>query len=521
MLYSGPDGRWPLQSTGMTPTRVTDEWPLIALTTDAAGTTTFTGQATAVCGNPSEDTSGCDPYCGWRWDGTSLTARTDRYGFFPLFYYRWERGIMLSPAIATLLAAGAPSRLDDAAIAVLIRRWMCVGNSTPFEQIRVLPAGGTLSWSPSEPFRLQERFIFGQRITPSRSTAVDGYIERFRAAIERRPGDGTTIVPLSGGRDSRHIFLELCASGRTPDLAITVGRVGSTVTSNAEIASALAARAGVRHETLRLPASRWRAQKETVQAMHLSALETWWMRSLTAYLDALPARPVLYEGVAGDVLSSGLYKDERLRRLYDCGEFATIADALLGEERYFEQLLTPQYHRRFRRELAVEQLSTELARHVDAPNQLGSFFLYNRTRRVTALAPTTLLSPRATVWCPYLDADVWDYLSSLPPEWFEGEAASAFHDEAIRRAYPQYADIPFGTKWRGHRPYDLRTIAEMIAATATRPPRMMRASYLLPRLARGLLDPTYIRSAAELTPIVCYLTQLDAWSSPERWAGSA
>lgn len=500
----------------MTQTRVIDEWPLLALTTDAAGRTTFSGQATAVCGNRSDDTLGCDPYCEWTWDGASLSARTDRYGFFPLFYHQWDHGIMLSPSIEVLFHAGVPSQLDDAAVAVLVRRWMCVGDDTPFARIRCMPAGGTLSWTPGSPARVTENFVFGPRSSLSRSAAIDGYIDRFRLAIARRPAHTTSIVPLSGGRDSRHIFLELCASKRRPDITVTVGQVGRQTTSNAEIASALARRAGVRHETLHLPDSRWRAQRETVRAMHLSALETWWMRSLSAYLDALPERPTVYEGVAGDVLSSSLYKDVQLRGLYDKGDYSAIAESLLGAERYFEQLLPKEFYRRFRRELAIDRLVTELAKHADAPNQLGSFFVYNRTRRVTALAPTSLMGPRATVWCPYLDAELWDFLSSLPPEFLEGDSGATFHDDAIHRAYPEFADIPFGTKWRGQRSYDLRTIAEMLAAALASPPRMIRKSYLLPRLARGLLDPTFTRSAAELTPVVCLLMQLEASSELER-----
>lgn len=502
----------------MNPTRVIGEWPLIALKTDAAGSTTVSGQTTACCGNPNGDTLCCDPFCEWTWDGASLVARTDRYGFFPLFYYQWERGIMLSPSISALLSAGAPSRLDDAALAVLLRRWMCVGEDTPFEQIHSMPAGGRLSWTPGKPAHVDGSFVFGRRTDPSRSAAVDGYIDRFRHAIRKRPARAMRIVPLSGGRDSRHIFLELVASGQRPDVAVTVGRVGRQITSNAETAAAVAARAGVRHETLRLPDSRWRAQRETVQAMHLCALETWWLRSFTRYLDQLPERPTVYEGVAGDVLSSGLYKDAALRRLYDRGDFIAIADVLLGPERYFEQILATEFYRRFSRELAIDRLAAELANHADAPNQLGSFFLYNRTRRVTAVAPTSLMSPRASVWCPYLDADVWDYLSSLPPEFLEGDAGATFHDEVIHRAYPEFADIPFGTKWGGERGYDLRTIAEMLGAVVKRPPRMIRKSYLLPRLVRGLVDPTYTRSAAELTPLVCFLMQLDSWSHPDRWA---
>jgi len=486
------------------------EWPLIVLTIDSSGSVAHAGQAAAVCGNRVDGTSHSDPYCEWNWDGASLFARTDRYGFFPLFYYQWDRGIMLSPSILALLNAGAPSELDDGSVAVLLRRWMCVGADTPFERIRTFAGGGTLIWKPGERVRIESSLRIGKSQTLSRSAAVDGYIDRFREAIRRRAAVGMSIVPLSGGRDSRHIFLELCASGRQPDMAVTVGRVGRQLTSNAEIASAVARRANVSHVTLDLPISRWRAQRETSRAMHFSALESWWLRAFVSYLDRLSERPTVYEGVGGDILSTGLYKPESLRRLYDRGEFATIAETLLGPERYFEQLLSPEFYRRFRRELAVDRIVTELARHSAAPNPLASFFFYNRARRVTALAPSSLMGQHAMVWCPYLDADVFEHLSSLPPEFLEGDSISAFHDAAIRRAYPDFADIPYGSKWGGERRYDLRTIVEMSAAVAKNPPRMIRKSFLLPRLARGVVDPTFTRHAAELAPYVCFFMELDA-----------
>jgi asparagine synthase (glutamine-hydrolysing) len=494
------------------------EWPLIILRSDHSGMTTLRGSATAACGSRSDGASDSDPYCEWTWDGESLAARTDRYGFFPLFYYVWDDGIMLSPSLAALLHAGAPTQLDDAAVAVLLRRWMCVGQDTPFARIRILPPGGRLTWCPGQPLQLEKSYVFAQRASMSRTAAVDGYIDRFREAIRRRPASGTSVVPLSGGRDSRHIFLELCASGHPPDVAVTVGRCGRQTTPNGQVASALARRAGVRHVILSLPQSRWRAQRDMARATHLSTVDIWWQDSLIAYIYHSSGESSVYEGVAGDVLSTALYKEERLRRLYDQGKLVALAEAMLGPERYYEQILSPTFHRRFRRELAIERIVAELAEHAPAPNPLASFFVYNRTRRVTALSPTTLLSPHATVWCPYLDADVWDHLSSLGPEFLEGSTMSAFHDEAIHRAYPKFANIPFGTKWGGHRAYDLRTIAEMAGAVTRRPPAMIRKSFLLPRLARGILDPTYTRSAAELTPMIAYLTELEASTQPHRHA---
>jgi hypothetical protein len=40
-------------------------------------------------------------------------------------------------------------------------------------------------------------------------------------------------------------------------------------------------------------------------------------------------------------------------------------------------------------------------------------------------------------------------------------------------------------------------------------PRMMRSSFLFPRLVRGLIDPTFTRHAAELAPFVSFFRELD------------
>jgi hypothetical protein len=495
----------------MDQTRV-DSWPLIVLTTEPTGSVTVRGQAAAACGNRSEGAGRCDPYCEWHWDGVSLVAETDRYGFFPLFYYAWDKGIMLSPSLDALLEAGAPRQIDDAAVAVLLRRWTCVGQDTPFEHIRIFPPGGRLTWIPGKPVQVEKRYVFGRPTSLTRSAALDGYIEYFRQSVRRRAATGASIVPLSGGRDSRHIFLELCDSGRPPDVAVTVAGVNQT-TPDSEIAAALASRAGVQHVTLNIPESRWRSQTEVMRETHYCTLEHWWLESLVSYVRKFDPSVSVYEGVAGDVLSTAIFKEERLRRLYDQGKLAQVADLILDPEFFFEQSLSRKAYQRFGRDIAIERLVTELEEHAAAPNPLASFFVYNRSRRVTALPPATLLSPYATVWCPYLDTDVWDHLSSLPPEYLEGGSVSAFHDEAITRAYPKFADIPFVARLDVRprkRSYELRTIADMARAIVKKPPAMMRTSFLLPRLVRGVIDPSFTQSATALAPLVGYAIELEA-----------
>ena len=472
-------------------------------------TISLSGPPDASFGNYDAKLSGADPYCTWRWNGAILVAETDRYGFFPLFYCICEDGIMLSPSLVALIQAGAPTELDDAAIAVALRLWTFLGDDTPFGKIRVLPPGGKLTWTPGRQPIIERRFVFGQRVSMSRTAAIDGYIERFRAAIHRR-ADGTSVVPLSGGRDSRHIFLEMCSAGRAPDMAITVSGWNQQ-TPDAEIAAAVAERAGVRQVTVGLPASRWRAQVDTVSATHLCTFDHWWLENLILNLHNI-GRPVsVFEGVAGDVLSSGLFKTALRAQLFEQGKLRELAEMMLGEDGYFKKVLPTAWYSRFSRDLAGERLHRELREHVNAPNPLASFLLFNRTRRVTALTPTTLLSPHAKVWCPYLDVDVWDFLTSLEPSMVGYESTSTFHDEAIHRAYPKFADIPFAHSFDAKRrlpSYDRRTIWEMAKGVAGVPATPLRKPFLWPRLIRGITDPSYTSAAAELTPIVSYLTTL-------------
>ena len=52
----------------------------------------------------------------------------------------------------------------------------------------------------------------------TRAEAIEHYASLFRTAVLKREPGGDFALPLSDGRDSRHIFLELCRAGRNPAL---------------------------------------------------------------------------------------------------------------------------------------------------------------------------------------------------------------------------------------------------------------------------------------------------------------
>jgi asparagine synthase (glutamine-hydrolysing) len=492
---------------------VTPEWPVLTLRRNALGVVSSDGPLSAEFGNSTE-LSGvhADPFAAWRVDGESLTAQTDRYGFFPMFYYAWDGGIMVSPSLHALVLAGAPTVIDATAVGVLLRAGFMVGDDTPFRDIRLLPPGGTLTWTPTS-FSVQGSITFGRNLATTRTAAIDEYIERFRASIARRPARGTSIVPLSGGRDSRHIFLELWSSGRAPDVALTIGGWDGQSTPDVDSARALAERAGVRH--VMLPrAPRWQSSLATVCATHLCTLEHWAFQSLTEHLRDREGDITVYEGVAGDVLSTNLYKTPRKQQLYEERSFEALAEEFMSDEGYLPKILPEPWYRLMGRSVARCRLARELALHADAPNPLASFLFYNRARRVTSLPPASLYSPHATVWCPFLDGELWDFLASLPAHIVQGDSKFSFHHDAIVRAYPRFADIPFAGKYALRaRARERSTAIEMGRDVARKAPILVRKRFLGPRIVRGLIDPTYSAEIAKMAQLVSYLTQLSRFAA--------
>ena len=66
------------------------------------------------------------------------------------------------------------------------------------------------------------------------------------------------------------------------------------------------------------------------------------------------------------------------------------------------------------------------------------------------MIPYGILRNVSTVYTPYLDHEVFDLLSSLPPVIFEDHA---FHDDAIARAYPEFADLPYAVPKKDDRAF--------------------------------------------------------------------
>lgn len=477
----------------------------------AGGRVTLRGSAHArLAGSPSVDAPHPGPYAEWRYAEGRLTAGGGPLGFYPLYYCANDTTIALSPSIPTLLAQGAPTALDDDALAAFLRLGFFVGEDTPFAAIRALPPGATLAWEPGR-FRLATRLPAPAARPQSRAHAVAGFQERFREAIRRRlPGTGTVGLPLSGGRDSRHILFELVAQGRRPDLCVTATYHPPRANNDLPVARELAAALRLPHATVEQPRSAFEVQRRHALATNLCTLTpSHFAHAVGDYL--APRVDVVFDGIGGDVLAAGQYLRAELIDLVRRGRLTDAADRLLDafqgcSEDLLRLTLAPSVVARFSRERARERVARELRRHAEGDNPVRSFLFFNRTRRDIALMPFRCYAGVGRVECPYLDVDVVTFLLSLPDE---SVVDHTLHDEAIATAYPQWRHLRYVSRRPDrHDPAHYRRLALALLAhgTAVRP-GIARAA-VLPRLARCLVDSAYSRTAAWLAPLLVYWSQV-------------
>lgn len=427
-------------------------------------------------------------YAAWKWDGEEVFATSCRYGMYPMFYYASPDEFCIATSLAALLQRGAPREFDHAALAVFLRLGFFLGEDTPFRAIRQLPPNAILRWRNGR-IELTSSLVQGKLQPLSRAAAVEGYSSLFRAAIQRRlPPDNEFVVPISGGRDSRHILFELLEAGQQPKFCVTARHFPPRPNPDLEVARNLCAALNVSHVVLDLPVSRVRAELRKNEETHFCSEEHAWALTMADHLNGEVR--VLYDGIAGDILSAGLYQSEEKLRLY-YADMQGLARTLLEsrtDEAVLRRLLTPAFYRSVGHDLAVARLTMELKRHADSPNPVRSFYFWNRTRRAVALLPFGLLKS-FQVHTPYLDHDLYDFLASLPPEIVLDHQ---LHTETIQTAYPRYQAIPYEQKEAGSmqdRSYFRRLCRELAGVMLRHGASgLVRNSFVLPRVAACAVD---------------------------------
>lgn len=426
----------------------------------------------------------------WHWDGQTLRAEVDRYGFRRLFYAPVGKGIAVADTIRELLQAGADPKYDDAAIAAFLRIGFFLGDDSPFQSIRAFPVGGRLNWSAAAGLSVREHKPVAtiDRSLTERE-ALQGYVEYFRSAVVRSlPQDATTTaLPLSGGRDSRHIGLELHRAGFAPGLVVCQKHFSNRANEDARVALTVAAALG-----WELKISDQTGDPFSAEAIKNNVLEgmaqehSWYFRTI----DQIRSRGIthVFDGIAGDVLSNGLFCRPEWQQLHDQKNWVELfrSTAFAGSsEQAISTVLAPELARRWCFDSAFARWTAEFERHAGEDDPISRFMFWNRTRRCIApLAQSAL--PDVELLTPYLDPRVFDHLSSLPRAMLESRD---FHDKAISMAAPAFADLPYEKK--GVKGDNARRHHQLLARGMARSPSFWNAAFnrgwLLPHLLAAAL----------------------------------
>ena len=468
----------------------TDIDRFVAVTRNGAGYDVL-GEPAARVAHPWPRTpEQSDVFAEWSWHGDTLTVRNDAWGFQPLFYAATSDRIVVSTWLPRLLQLGVPAALDDRAMAVFLRLSYFLGTDTPFKAIRSLPRHGLLTWRAGV-------LNVSSAVTPptaqplSAQSAIDGYVTLFRQAFRRRlPAENqSAIVPLSGGRDSRLLLFQLLEEGCRPAETVTIHHYPPKANEDARVALTVAERVGV--ASVVLPLARRRVEAERRKNVMTSFCADRHVQMLPL-VDYLPGRAdLIYDGLGGDVLAGArLERSAPALALLASGRCRELARMLLTEhsdETALQAMLRPDARRRFAFDIAEACVTDELARYLEWPNPLGAYRFANRTARSVALLPFGLLARACRVVTPFIDRDLAAFLMTLP---LSALANGRLRDDAIARAFPQYADLPYENAQAacGAAPGYYRRFSWALAREALRRRNapLVRRPFLASRLARSV-----------------------------------
>jgi asparagine synthase (glutamine-hydrolysing) len=441
-------------------------------------------------------------FAGWSWDGRTLEVEHDRYGLYPLFYYSRGEEFAVAPSVVTLLREGAAPDLDPDALAVFLQLGFFIDDETPFKHIRAVPPSVRFAWDGK--LDIGPHRDLGARLDIPRQEALQAYADLFRDAVRRRLPNAQVVVPLSGGRDSRHILLELCEAGVRPESCVTAIRYGGG-NNDVEVASMLAHSLDLEHVVLER-GPRLLAELRKNLATSFCADEHAWLMPLAEHLNGRPV--TIYDGIAGDVLSASLFQKPAWLELYGKGRFVELAKTLVGKRRDGITALGGPEARRLA-DTALDRIAVELQRYADATNPCSMFFFWNRTRREIALAPFGLLAGVEPCFCPYLDHELFDFLTSLPPEI---TIDRTFHTDTIALAHPSAPKVPYAVANRRRAVASLATFGASVVwyGLRSRSRRHRMLALLAEQLTTGLSPRTGKRKRVSVDPDrLLYLLQLE------------
>jgi hypothetical protein len=453
-------------------------------------------------------------FAEWHWDGQQLTVTNDKFGFFPLFYYVKDQTICVSPSLVRILELCEDRSVHYPALSVFLRLGYFLRDDTPFQYIKAVGPRVSFRWADGR-LSMESNRVRPSALMMPREQAMDTFAELMREAVKKRCSwNSDFVLPLSGGRDSRHIIFAMDKLGFKPKMCVSYHFFPDRADDDVRIAQMIADRFNIPLVVLTQTASRFQTELRKNLVTSFCSDEHAQSFVIADYLHG--QTKVIFDGIAGMLAESFLITPKH-GQLYRENKYRELAESLLAfwgpEEHLWSALLNKTEYAKLNRDTAIDYIVSELKEHARAPNPIASFHFWNRTRREINLNPYAVLGNIPTVYSPYLDHDLCEFLLSLPIEWIEG---GTFHEETIRRAYPEFADIPYEDKTRlaaGILESKQQMAAEFVSHFLSHPRfrlRFINPWYFWARVLRYRINPKYYESLAWVGfAKVIYLLQLD------------
>ncbi|MCC5785582.1 MAG: hypothetical protein JJU33_02640 [Phycisphaerales bacterium] len=395
-------------------------------------------------------------YAGWSFRNGRLHLWNDRYGMYPCFYAIEERGgasvLRVSNCLLRLLAEGVDPEPDHEARSAFLRFGFYLGHDTPFARIKALPPRASVGLDDG-------RWSITGSYTPApprdwtEERAIEAFIEGVRGAIGRRPCDpAQTVMPLTAGRDSRHIILELARQDAAPAHTLTANPYPALRDTESEAAAEVARHVGAEHETVERSSSLIDLDEVRNLRTDLLTDEGTWAEILRPRLKDL-APSFAYDGIAGNGLAESKKSGARHARLFAQGRYEELAEVLVRQHEVPDESIEPfipEDHRdAYDRSRVVERTAALLKECRGEANPVERWYARSRTRREVILCSTRIFDFVPTTYAPFLDHELYDNLASVPA--LDLARFGDIHSKAIARGYPEAADLAYGRPGAGQR----------------------------------------------------------------------
>jgi hypothetical protein len=386
-----------------------------------------------------------------------------------------------------------------------------LGTDTPFRSIRALPPACELTWSKhglsitSHP----TRFIVSEM---TRAQASEGVTEYVRQAISRRipAGPADFIMPISGGRDSRHILLELMRQVHPPRLTLTVDHFPFDWGGDVPYAARLAQELRLQHTVVRPDRPVVTERRKNHLVSYGSPMHAWFVPAA----DLLTAQTsYTYEGLPGGTVLERHFFSPRVRAKAAAGSWDELAAWMGkkddGQPRY-APLLTTSLRETLGADLGTARIRAEIERHLDRDDPLMSYRFWNRTMRESTLIPNAMLAGIPAVYTPFMDPDFLAFAMSIPPRFID----RAFHDDLLAAAFPKVAHLPYKPERRprpSHR-YLRRLDLDILRLLQHSDGSLVDRSSLMRRAVRGIVRGDDWFTWGRRFSLLTYLVQLEELS---------